>query len=385
MRSASEPHTDAVPFQHLIVPHVSTVGSAGALADFVAGALGGIALCGVTQPFDTVKVIMQSQPGRFTSSLACAKSIVQQSPLALFRGMGMPMATIPLVNAIVFWAYGDAKRFLTPPRAREDLALWQLSLAGAYGGLVNSLVVGPVELVKVQLQSQAADAAVRSCAGAAAVAAAGTGAGTGAGVGVGAVALGVAHMHTHAMPPLFKGPLDFVRHACGCRGWRAPLQGLVPTIIRELPAYAGQFFVYEGYLRWMSERRARAHFSTHSRAHAAAGTPMPPAPTITTADQLLAGGLSGVAAWGVSYPLDVIKTRVQSLPVGLPRPAWAARHWLLPDDGFLSVGRHILRHEGMAGFWRGFGPCIIPAFPANALGFVVYELCIAGWVRVGWE
>lgn len=95
-------------------------------------------------------------------------------------------------------------------------------------------------------------------------------------------------------------------------------------------------------------------------------------------DQLIAGGVAGLCAWAVSYPLDVVKTRVQSLPVAEFRHGgW--RH------NTMSVIRTIWRTEGMRGFWRGFGPCIVPSFPANALGFVAYELAIAGFIRIGWS
>ena len=57
----------------------STVGSAGGMADFVAGALGGVAVCCITQPLDTVKVLLQSQPGRFTSAWQCIRAVMHQS------------------------------------------------------------------------------------------------------------------------------------------------------------------------------------------------------------------------------------------------------------------------------------------------------------------
>ena len=99
-------------------------------------------------------------------------------------------------------------------------------------------------------------------------------------------------------------------------------------------------------------------------------------------DQLIAGGLSGITAWVVSYPLDVVKTKVQAFPVGAPRPSWAQPHRWLPDEGCIAITRHIIKTEGMRGLWRGFVPCIIPAFPANALGFVVYEIAIATWMQM---
>lgn len=70
-------HTEPVSPPTVPIPVNGTVGSAGAVADFVAGALGGVAICVITQPFDTVKVLMQS--GRFTSPWACAKAVIQQS------------------------------------------------------------------------------------------------------------------------------------------------------------------------------------------------------------------------------------------------------------------------------------------------------------------
>lgn len=89
--------------------------------------------------------------------------------------------------------------------------------------------------------------------------------------------------------------------------------------------------------------------------------------------------MSGIVANGIIYPLDVVKTRVQSFPVGAPLPQWGLSHRMFPDGGLLNVWRHIARTEGYRGFWRGFWPCVLPAFPANAVGFVVYESIVKYW------
>ena len=297
--------------------------------------------------------------------------------------------TIPLVNAIVFWAFGDAKRFMARANGEEpdrsQLSLVQLGAAGAYAGFVNAFVVTPMELVKIQLQGQAADAA---------------GSMTGSG-------------------RYYAGPLDWARsvYRSGARA-TAYFQGMIPTIMREIPAYAGQFLLYEvrhpqqrlrsqlsapitvvccgcpaqGYMQMMIKKRKEerdAYLEQLNHAAAFATAPVLPTPAIipsgeiTLRDQLLAGGVSGMVAWLFSYPMDVIKTRVQSFPLGQPRPMWAARHNWLPDGGFINVAKHIYRTEGVRGFWRGFGPCIVPSFPANALGFVAYEVAIAGFLRMG--
>lgn len=64
----------------------------------------------------------------------------------------------------------------------------------------------------------------------------------------------------------------------------------------------------------------------------------------------LAGGVAGVAAWSSVYPLDVVKTRIQS---------GAARDY-----------KHAIK---MGGFGRGLWMCLTRAFVTNALGFYVYE------------
>jgi hypothetical protein len=72
----SDPDNPAKPLK----PLGSTgSGSAGGLADFVAGAIGGVAICAINQPFDTIKVIMQSQPERFQSSYHALKAVLSQS------------------------------------------------------------------------------------------------------------------------------------------------------------------------------------------------------------------------------------------------------------------------------------------------------------------
>lgn len=78
--SGSQPPTGPDnPSKPLKVIGSTGSGSAGGLADFVAGAVGGVAICAINQPFDTIKVIMQSQPERFKSSYQALKAVLSQS------------------------------------------------------------------------------------------------------------------------------------------------------------------------------------------------------------------------------------------------------------------------------------------------------------------
>jgi hypothetical protein len=177
-------------------------------------------------------------------------------PLALFRGMSVPMATVPLIHAVMFSGYGSAKRYLAESAAHDkpwfppddsrrpshaagsphgiltvadkgvltlddeidesDLDLWQITTAGGWSGFVNSFIVGPVELVKVQLQVQAADMKTGH-------------------------SMRIAGLESR----VFTGPVDFAVEAVKRHGWRAAFQGMVPTTVVETLACASQFYSYE--------------------------------------------------------------------------------------------------------------------------------------------
>ncbi len=122
--------------------------------DFLAGTFAGVALTIVGHPFDTVKVRLQTN--RQAKIISAITGIVRkEGALAFFKGMGGPMYTIPLINAIVFGGYAQGKDLLLGNTQRE-LSLGEYSMAGAYAGLLSCSVACPVELLKTRLQIQTA-------------------------------------------------------------------------------------------------------------------------------------------------------------------------------------------------------------------------------------
>ena len=56
-----------------------------------------------------------------------------------------------------------------------------------------------------------------------------------------------------------------------------------------------------------------------------------------------------------------------------PYPLSYATLSTVPRPSFFATARYIYSRDGLAGFYRGLGPCILRAFPVNACAFFVYE------------
>lgn len=71
-------------------------------------------------------------------------------------------------------------------------------------------------------------------------------------------------------------------------------------------------------------------------------------------------------------------SRMMSYPYPQPYPTAATNPLGAKTPSFLSIARHIHSREGFRGFYRGLGPCLLRAFPANACALFVYEGVLRG-------
>eukprot|EP00002_Diphylleia_rotans_P024321 TRINITY_DN4799_c0_g1_i1.p1 TRINITY_DN4799_c0_g1~~TRINITY_DN4799_c0_g1_i1.p1 ORF type:complete len:264 (+),score=63.80 TRINITY_DN4799_c0_g1_i1:630-1421(+) len=87
-------------------------------------------------------------------------------------------------------------------------------------------------------------------------------------------------------------------------------------------------------------------------------------PTLSHGANMVAGAAAGVMEHIAMFPIDTIKTRLQSVHVGATSKEY---------HGVLNVLQTILRTEGVAPLFRGIGAAAIGAAPAHAIYFAAYE------------
>eukprot|EP01091_Cochliopodium_minus_P016062 TRINITY_DN58_c1_g1_i1.p1 TRINITY_DN58_c1_g1~~TRINITY_DN58_c1_g1_i1.p1 ORF type:complete len:299 (-),score=66.53 TRINITY_DN58_c1_g1_i1:39-935(-) len=79
---------------------------------------------------------------------------------------------------------------------------------------------------------------------------------------------------------------------------------------------------------------------------------------------LFAGGCAGVTNWLGCIPIDTLKSKYQTAPDGKY------------PNGIRDVFRDVVRNEGYGALYRGIGPTMIRAFPANAACFLGVETAL---------
>ena len=81
---------------------------------------------------------------------------------------------------------------------------------------------------------------------------------------------------------------------------------------------------------------------------------------------IIAGGLAGGVAAGITTPLDVAKTLLQTRGTSNDADIRNSR-------GMMDAFKVIYRRDGLKGFGRGLSPRVLTHMPSNALSWLSYE------------
>mmetsp|Transcript_17466 Transcript_17466/g.25817 ORF Transcript_17466/g.25817 Transcript_17466/m.25817 type:complete len:323 (-) Transcript_17466:245-1213(-) len=276
------------------------------LYDLIAGGVAGSASVIVGHPFDTIKVRLQTSSTSLSSSASGGL-------ISLFRGMAAPLSTAAVVNAIIFAAYGASSRWwdqhVSPPNEELQHDPWKKAfVCGTYAGLCQAFVICPMEHLKCRLQVEPSPGSVA-----------------------------------------FRGPKDAALAIMRSHGITGLYRGFGCTLVREVPAFGAYFSVYDAV-----KDIANKYFDSH-------GSSSEQHRWVCSA---FAGGVSGSFTWIMIYPIDVIKTRIQTAPLDKPR----TNMW--------SLGRSLVAEHGWRYMFRGLGVTLVRAFPVNGIIFPVYEFTL---------
>lgn len=121
---------------------------------FLFGTFGG--LCGITlsHPFDTVRVIYQ-ESNNYRGITDCAKTIYKERGITgFYRGLVPPLIGVALEKCALFGVYDNFKR-CNPLFGGSNCDTYSNTfISGLFAGLVTTIIVTPVEKIKILLQNQ---------------------------------------------------------------------------------------------------------------------------------------------------------------------------------------------------------------------------------------
>lgn len=287
---------------------------------FVAGVFSGIAKLSVGHPFDTIKVRLQtSQAAHFSGPVDCLmQTIRKEGPAGLYKGATPPLLGWMAMDSLMLGSLTIYRRLLL-----ENV--WS-----------NPAIVGKETADKKTLSSFGHGLA-----------------GIGAGSTVSFIAAPVEHIKARLQiqyaakksERLYSGPIDCCRKIYRYHGIPGLWHGLWATLI-----FRGFFFFWWGSYDVISKQlRQRTNMST---------------PAIN----FWAGGLSAQVFWLTTYPTDVVKQRIMTDPLG-----GGLNDGVRKFPRWKDAARAVYRDGGYRAFWRGFTPCFLRAFPANAAALVAFE------------
>ena len=143
--------------------------------------------------------------------------------------------------------------------------------------------------------------------------------------------------------PKYSGGFDVVRQLYKEGGAKSVFRGSAMTLARDGPGSAAYFATYEYIKRRLTPKNSEGN----------------PSGDLSLTAVMVAGGSAGVAMWIPVFPMDTIKSRLQSA------------------EGRPTIGgtvRGLYGNGGFRAFFPGLGPALARAVPANAATFLGVEL-----------
>jgi solute carrier family 25 carnitine/acylcarnitine transporter 20/29 len=255
------------------------------------------------------------------------------------------IGAVPIQNAVLMTGYGYGKRWTTDNYSSNNdgsnnNVLLGVFIGGTVGGILQSFVMSPIELIKVSQQVN---------------------------IGKSISAATTSVISGLLLPSSGSNTTTTTTNkssSSSVSAWR----GLGATLLRDGIPHGVWFASYEF---------AKVELTKMMRSNNSSKTMMViinddgDTTTNDTKDEIiipmLSGAFAATTAWGVGYPFDLIKTRIQAgKSTGIIN---TARDIVKESSSSSSDGRA----RACYGLYRGFGLKLLRSIPASAIGFLVYE------------
>lgn len=243
-------------------------------------------------------------------------SLLTQNSCCQLLGTYLWLQLTPTLRSHWLQGYGVGKNLVKSfSEVRdEQYSIAQVSFAGFFSAIPMTVITAPFERVKVLLQIQ----------------------------GQKQLAPGE--------KPKYSGGLDVVRQLYQEGGIRSVWRGSAMTLARDGPGSAAYFATYE-----LIKRRLTPKDETGKLGE------------LSLTAVMVAGGAAGVAMWIPVFPVDTVKSRLQSA------------------EGRPTIGgtiRELYGKGGVKAFFPGIGPAMARAVPANAATFLGVELAQKAMTKI---
>eukprot|EP01114_Cavostelium_apophysatum_P023606 TRINITY_DN8945_c0_g1_i1.p1 TRINITY_DN8945_c0_g1~~TRINITY_DN8945_c0_g1_i1.p1 ORF type:complete len:304 (-),score=47.14 TRINITY_DN8945_c0_g1_i1:9-920(-) len=273
----------------------------------IAGGVAGAISRTCVSPLERLKILFQIQsPGseKYQGIFRSLKMMYTEEGIAgWFKGNGTNVIRMLPYSAVQFAAYEQFKKMMIP-KDKTDLTPFTRLIAGALAGIASVSATYPLDLIRTRLAAQ-----------------------NNAGTSL-AKYQGIAHC---------------TKLIIRDEGWLALYKGISPTIWGIAPYVGLNFMCYESLKAFVRDNIN---------------------PTPNTAELLTCGGVAGAVAQTITYPLDVLRRKMQMQGVSKEHPVYR--------NTFHAI-RHTYQTDSIKGFYRGLIPNYLKVVPSIAISFVVYE------------
>ncbi|KAK3688495.1 mitochondrial carrier domain-containing protein [Podospora appendiculata] len=311
----------------------------------VAGGFAGCAAKTIVAPLDRVKILFQSHNPHFVKYTgswfgvgAAVKDIYrQEGPTGLYRGHSATLLRIFPYAAIKFLAYEQIRAVVIHKKEHETP--FRRLISGSMAGVTSVFFTYPLELIRVRLAFETrrdGRSSLRS------------------------ICKQIYHEHRYPKPVSSSSAVATAVTAVAPRtGLVNFYRGFSPTLLGMLP-YAGMSFLTHDTAGDLLRHPKIAKWTTLPQAENA---PPGKAAPLRSWAELFAGGVAGLVSQTVSYPLEVVRRRMQ---VG----------GAVGDGHRLRIGetaKLIISERGFRGFFVGLTIGYAKVVPMVAASFYTYE------------